>query len=317
MRRWLEHLAALKTSAETRRKYRAAVVGLGEKALRSWTAAELDAHFSAAAGRGLSSSSLALLVAGLRSFFRWAAAVGEVASDPSLVLRCPRRRQAEPDYLTKGEVHKLLYGAYPGFLEPSPRAARNRLLWPLCYWAGLRIGEVCRLKVDDVELLESGLFAVSIRDAKWGSVGRREVADKTTSAMLVYYIENQRARLKPAGDWLFPAGRADSRGKPAALGVRQARRVFDAAWRAAGIHRRGREIHPHILRHSLATHLIQEGRSVPDIQTWMRHRSAQTTLRYVHSRDVANLRRALFRADHLQPKQGRLPLLDALARELK
>jgi integrase/recombinase XerD len=177
---------------------------------------------------------------------------------PDVVPYIPygKKPQTVPTVLSRDEVRRLL--------EAVP-AGRFRLMLQLAYGCGLRVGEVVRLRVRD---LDSGRGVLALRQAK----GRKDRLVPLSPRLL----EELRAywrRARPA-DWLFPGPGASGH---ASIG--QLQRVCRRAVRAAGLTKRAGM---HTLRHSYATHLLEAGTDLPTLQKLLGHNQLATTLRYLH-----------------------------------
>jgi site-specific recombinase XerD len=181
-----------------------------------------------------------------------------VLDRPAVALRIPRPRREHrlPEVLSPGEVARMLSKA---------RNLKHRALLMLLYSAGLRVGEVARLRPADLDT-ERGLLRV--RQGK----GRRDrytlLARKAAEAVRLY-----RAAF-PVDDWLFPGARPGRH-----LTTRSVQRVVAQAARAADLPKR---VTAHTLRHSFATHLLERGTNLRIIQELLGHQAARTTQIYTH-----------------------------------
>jgi site-specific recombinase XerD len=135
----------------------------------------------------------------------------------------------------------------------------------LLYSSGLRVGEVVRLRVADLDVDRR---LVRVRKGKGGKDRYTLLARRAIDAVQVY------RGAYDTGPWLFPGGRPDRH-----LGVRSVQRVVERSARAAGIAKR---VSPHTLRHSFATHLLEAGTNLRIIQELLGHQSARTTQVYTH-----------------------------------
>ncbi len=221
----------------------------------------------------------ALAVAAFRSFYGWLAARGEIGRSPALELERPRVYAAEAPVLTVGEVRALLFGGLED-LPKEPRVLRDRVLLVVMYLAGLRVSEPGRLDVRDL-LWDGPHVSLLLRRAKGAGADVRQELDAEGSALLSLYLQAT-AAWRGRSVALFPAERSG-----AGLSVSRVRAIFEARFRESGLSKRGRRISPHILRHSLATHLLKAGADVREVQGILRHRSLLTTQRYLHVRTGA------------------------------
>mgnify|MGYP001821929321 CR=1 FL=1 len=181
-----------------------------------------------------------------------------VLGQQSVALRIPRPRREHhlPAVLSPEEVARMLR---------KTRNPKHRALLMLLYSAGLRVGEVVRLKPPDLDV-ERGL--VRVRRGK----GRKDrytlLARRAVEAVKLY------RDAYPTDRWLFPGGRPDRH-----LTTRSVQRVVKNAAVAAGI---DKSVTAHTLRHSFATHLLEAGTNLRVIQELLGHQSARTTQIYTH-----------------------------------
>jgi integrase/recombinase XerD len=230
--------------------------------------------------RRYKASSIARSLAAVRSFHRFCVEEGLLAVDPSGDVGAPRVPQGIPKALTEAEVEALL-GAVPG---DGPRPQRDRAILELLYAGGLRISELVGLDLGDVDLLD-GLVRVlgkgskervvplgrSAREAigDYLTTGRPELASKVRTSAL--FLNARGGRLTRQGAWLIVRAAADR----------------------AGL--RGR-LHPHVLRHSCATHMLDRGADIRVVQELLGHASLSTT--QVYTKVSPERLRAVYDAAH-------------------
>ncbi|MBE7411612.1 MAG: site-specific integrase [Leptospiraceae bacterium] len=166
-----------------------------------------------------------------------------------------RRPKSLPEILTKNEIQKIIH---------SINNVKHRLMVSLLYSSGLRISEVLKLKVKDVDL-ES--LTITVRGGK-GNKDRLTIFSESLQNELSAIVQKQNKN-----DYLFPSG-WDSH-KP--LTARSLQAVFKRALKKSGIKK---EASCHSLRHSFATHLLENGTDVCHIQKLLGHRNLNTTMLY-------------------------------------
>lgn len=181
-----------------------------------------------------------------------------VLGKPRLALSIPRPKKESrlPAVLSQSEVARLL---------AAPKNLKHRALLLLLYSSGLRVSELVRLRPDEVDQ-ERGLLRV--RSGKGAKDRYTLLARRATEAIRIY-----RAAY-PTERWLFPGSRQDRH-----LTTRSVQKIVARAARAAGIQK---QVTPHTLRHSFATHLLEGGTNLRIIQELLGHRSSRTTERYTH-----------------------------------
>jgi integrase/recombinase XerC len=229
-------------------------------ALRSWLAAQ--------ARQGRARSTLARRAAGARAFTAWAHRTGHLLVDPGPHLLHPRPDVTLPTVLGVEEAARLLDTAAGLARDGGPVAVRDWAMLELCYAAGLRVSELAGLDLGDVDLGERLVRA-------------RGKGDK--ERVVPFGLPAGRA----LGAWLG-AARPDLLARPTAalflgarggrIGVRQVRDVVHRHAALAAV----RDLAPHGLRHSAATHLLAGGSDLRSVQEVLGHASLATTQRYTH-----------------------------------
>jgi integrase/recombinase XerC len=211
----------------------------------------------------------------LRAFFRFLVRRRLVGQSPVAVLRAPKRARRLPSFLGKDDVARLLNGPPPSG-EPAQDALgrRDEALLEVIYGAGLRVSEACNLDVDDLTS-DGGQGEVKVRQGKGRKDRAVPVGRKATEAVAAYLQDRAAWLVKaPGGDaralFITPRGRR--------LDPRSVRRLLSKREIATGV----RQVSPHALRHSFATHLLGEGADLRSIQEMLGHASLQTTQRYAH-----------------------------------
>jgi len=199
---------------------------------------------------------------------------------PTASLPRPRKRRKLPTVLARSEVRALL---------DAVTNPKHRAILMLAYGAGLRVGEVVRLRPED---LDEARGMLRVRQAK----GRKDRYVMLPRAALEAVRVPGAARA--GGPWLFPGGREGRH-----LTVRSVQRVVKRAARRAGLRK---EVTPHTLRHSFATHLLEGGTDLRYIQELLGHAAPRTTQIYtrVTDRDLKRIRSPL---DELGPNGERGP----------
>jgi integrase/recombinase XerC len=242
------------------------------RVLRSWLAKQRTA--------GAARSTLARRAASVRTFTAWAHGAGLLDVDPGQLLASPRPHRKLPPVLGSAEATALMD---LGFAEGTPIDLRDRLIVEMLYATGMRVGEIVRLDIDD---LDRGRRVVRV----FGK-GSKE-------RMVPYGLAAERA----LDAWLT-RGRADlvvqGSGSALLLGAR-GRRIDQRTVRRIVHERAGRipglpDVGPHGLRHTAATHLLDGGADLRSVQELLGHASLATTQIYTHV-SVDRLRQTYSRA---------------------
>lgn len=221
---------------------------------------EILSHLGELKEKGYASSSIYRALMALRVFFRFLKSEGLIEKDPTVLLESPKMWQLIPEVLTAEEVERLLAAPSDG-----EEGARDRALLETLYATGIRVSELCQLNVHDV-----GEKAVRVL----GKGGKERIVPigETALAAIDAYLGEYR----------------DDRGdhRPLFVTKRGKRMHRTGVWervkyyaRRAGIQK---EISPHTLRHSFATHLLDHGADLRVIQEMLGHADIGTTDRYTH-----------------------------------
>ena len=236
------------------------------------------------ATRRYAKATISRTAASLRSYFGWCARRGVVAQDPSLRLSAPSPDSRLPRVLGHAELERLLESpsaptvdrgadsAGPdgamgsGTTDPLPRDVRDDAVLELLYGSGMRVAELCGLDVDDLQL-DKGVVTVTGK----GSKQRQVLVHATCVAALHEWLAGSRVSMAAATS---PSGALFYNGRGNRLGSRDVRRIVDR--------RSPVPTHPHALRHTFATHLLDGGADLRVVQELLGHASLQTTQVYTH-----------------------------------
>lgn len=227
---------------------------------------DVQAYLGWLAGKGLSSRSRARNLSALRSFYRFLRMEEVIEHDPAAGIESPRGWKKLPRFLSGEEVERLL--SKPD--RKSEAGLRDAVLLELLYDCGLRVSEVAALYADAVDL-ESMLVRVKGKGGKERYVPFGEEA----LTILRLYLE----RMQESNDGERP-GRFLFRGRFGGHLTRQAVwKIIKRHLRASGI---TQSVSPHTLRHSFATHLLNNGADLRAVQMMLGHADISTTQIYTH-----------------------------------
>jgi integrase/recombinase XerD len=215
---------------------------------------------------GLSASSIKLIVVALKIFFRHLAAKGGLKRDPTEALSLPRIERYLPETLNELQVQQLIESVN----VTAPLGLRDRAILELLYASGLRISELSHARLENLSS-DEGILRVTGKGNKTRLV---PVGRKACEALAVY-VENERPKLvKPrSGSEIF-------------LSARGTRLTTVRIWQIVKHHAQhsglDRNVYPHLLRHSFATHLLSNGADLRIIQEMLGHADISTTQVYTH-----------------------------------
>lgn len=238
-------------------------------------------------GRRYARRSIARKLSALRSMLEWAEQRGLIAGNPAVGLTPPKLNRPLPKVMRAADVTRLME-LPPG---DDPEGTRDRAVLELLYGSGLRVAELCGLDLDDVDL--------ATRTVRVTGKGRKErqvpIGGMAARALETYYSSARPellARSSKSGG--SSSDRAavflNRRGKR--LGPRSVRRVMAKYLRAEGM----QEVGPHTLRHSFATHLLDNGADLRAVQELLGHENLATTQIYTHV--SAERLRAVYEQSH-------------------
>ena len=221
--------------------------------------------------------SIARKAASLRRYFAWLAAEGRIPTDPTLGLQVSADRGRLPRVLDARDLDGLLDSPGPDG-EPDWRRRRDDAVLEILYGSGLRVAELCGLRLGDVDLARA---AVTV----WGKGSKERrvpLSAPAVDALDRWLAIRSDVVVPDVGDVMF----GNERGR--ALTPRDVRRIVDR--------RSPRPTHPHALRHTFATHLLDGGADLRAVQELLGHADVATTQRYTHvSRERL---RAAYRTSH-------------------
>lgn len=236
---------------------------LQQKDAMGATRADIAAWMAHMLDRGLSSSTVDRRRACLNSFYRWAVATKLIQENPAATIKAMRVKQKLPQVLSEDEVTKLIVGA---------SGARDKAIVEFLYSTGCRVSELCKASVHDVDFEQN-----SVKVTRKG--GRQDLLPLGLKAMaaLFAWLPLRERIMKEAAPAPTAALFVTKRGRPMnRTYVNEILRFI--TWRAGlSVH-----VHPHMLRHSCATHLLDHGANLRHVQEMLGHSKITTTERYTH-----------------------------------
>lgn len=240
----------------------------------------LAAYHRSMRADGLAASSCRVAMVHLRIFFRYLAATKALPENPAALLVAGGVRRTIPETLTAEHVSKLLESIDPADI---PFGARDRAMLEMLYGSGLRVSELVSLRADQIDW-EDMFLRITGKGGKTRYVPLGGVA----ADALRNYLREGRAKLARQGkrtEVLFLSNRG------AQLTRERIRQIIKARAAAAGL---PENVYPHIMRHSFATHLLENGADLRVIQDMLGHADLATTQIYTHveQKRLVNLHRS-------------------------
>ena len=215
-----------------------------------------------------SKATVARKLATLRSFYKFLVRTNRVSSNPVTAVRTPKQDKKLPRFLEYEEVKKLL--------ETPPAdnwlGARDRAILETLYSTGIRVSELVALNMDDVDFLGE---VIHVR----GKGKKERIAPISSSALQViqHYMEFRNKRAQNNSNFDPRVLFVNKHGRR--LSTRSVRRKMDKYLKMAGL---DPAISPHTLRHSFATHMLNNGADLRSVQELLGHQSLSTTQVYTH-----------------------------------
>jgi integrase/recombinase XerC len=226
----------------------------------------LRAYLSHLMKQGLAKVSIACKLSAIRSFFRYLVREEILPTNPAQATSSPKLDRRLPSFLTLEQVVRLLNA--PDLSTPQGR--RNRALMELLYASGLRVSELVNLNLEQVNLDSREIRA-------WGKGAKERVVlmGKPAAEALRLYLEQDRPKLlkekKTNALFLNQYG--------GRLAQRRVQKILESYANIAGIDKR---VHPHLLRHTFATHLLDGGADLRVVQELLGHADLSSTQIYTH-----------------------------------
>lgn len=216
---------------------------------------------------GIAPRSIARMLSGVRSFYRFLQLDGHIDQDPTELLESPRVPKHLPEVLTLDEVDRILAA-----IDLSlPEGQRDHCMIELLYSCGLRVSEVCNLRISDLFLAE-GFIRVTGKGDKQRIV---PVSPRAVKELGYWFDARRDINVKPEDeDYVFVSAR---RGRHLSRIT-----VFHNIKQYVAAAEIGKEVSPHTFRHTFATHLLEGGASLRAIQEMLGHENIGTTEIYTH-----------------------------------
>jgi site-specific recombinase XerD len=294
--RFLLHLAARRSprTVDAYRRDLASLAAFRDGPVADATLEELEGWVAEMRAAGLAAATVARRVSAVRTYFRHLVLIGMRDENPAASLKLPRRGRNLPRALSPSETERLIDAAN----GTAPRPLRDRALVELLYGAGLRVSEAVGLDKAGVDL-DARVVRVLGKGGKERLVPLGRPAAEAVRRYLALGRPHLDRRYRPE---LFLNARGGALTRAGAFLV--LRRLADKAGLEPG------RVHPHLLRHSFATHLLEGGADLRSVQEMLGHADLGTTERYTHVSD--RRRREAYFAAHPHARR-RKPASDTTA----
>ena len=225
---------------------------------------ELTDHFMSLAREGLSPRSIGRAISSVRGFFRFLLLDGHVRHDPTSEIAAPQGAHKLPRFLTREEVERLLEAPDTN----DPEGVRDRAMIELLYATGVRVSELISLTGASVDVDQGVLFCTGK-----GSKQRRVPVGRSAIAWLQKYQASRRVLLEGKESQRLFVGHG---------GRALTRQSFWSSLKKYASKAGLRDVSPHVLRHSFATHLLEHGADTRSVQAMLGHSDLATTQIYTH-----------------------------------
>ena len=258
----------------------------GDAPLAGLTSQEIRRYAGRLHGQGLNGRSIARLLSAWRAFFRWLVRERLSAANPAIGVKPPKSGKRLPKVLSPDEASQLLGG-----MPETPAEVRDLAILELLYSSGLRRAELVSLDLGDVRAADA-----LVRVTGKGSRTREVPVGRQALLALDAWLQVRPLMARPGCEALFVGVRGD----------RISDRVLSTRveqWaRQRGL---GQHLHPHMLRHSFASHVLQSSGDLRAVQEMLGHASIATTQIYTHL-DFQYLAKA-YDAAHPRARMGKVP----------
>ena len=216
---------------------------------------------------GIAASSQSRIISGIRSFYHFLLLENEIKSDPTELLEMPRKGRKLPDVLTIAEVEQML-----SIIDLSkPNGERNKAIIETLYGCGLRVSELVNLKLSNLHFDEGFIMVTGKGDKQRivpvGSSAVRQIEQYVT------FVRNTHKIMRESEDVLF----LNQRGHKLTRAM-----IFEIVKKFTVLAGITKNVSPHTLRHSFATHLVENGADLRAVQEMLGHASITTTEIYTH-----------------------------------
>ena len=237
-----------------------------DQPLRSLQPAQVRRHLALLHSKGLSPRTLALVLSAWRGCFRWLARQHGFGANPVLGIRAPKASRPLPKALSVEQTERLF--DVPS--ATSPALVRDRAMFELLYSSGLRVGEIVALNAADGRLdLREGEITVTGKGSKTRTVPVGKKAREALQAWLS--VRDGVASAQEVALFVGARGRR--------IGAAGVWKRLQNWTKLSGL---GQSVHPHMLRHSFATHVLQSSQDLRAVQEMLGHASISTTQVYTH-----------------------------------
>ena len=262
-------------STHTRAAYRRDLVAFGDwartvgiNAFGGFDTQHIRAYAAASHRGGLDPRSIQRRLSSLRTFFNYLIREGQLQRNPAVDVAAPKAARRLPEAIDVDRMARLLDGAAPSGANPSPLDARDGAMMELFYSSGLRLAELVGLDLPDLDLCDQTVRVTG----KGGKTRIVPVGSKACSACQAWL--SIRGTVAKADARAVFVGRNGQRIGTRAVQLRVARW---ARLRGLDVH-----VHPHLFRHSFATHLLESSHDLRGVQEMLGHANLSTTQIYTH-----------------------------------
>ena len=212
-----------------------------------------------------SNKTISRYISSLRSFFKYLLKEKKIKNNPMTLVSNPKIEKKLPKFVPYKELEQILNA----FDSNTPLDFRNSLVLELLYSTGIRVGELVNIKISDIELSKQEICILGKgnkeRIVLFGGKCLELINKYLNSFYKIYNINN--------GEYLLLGVRGNK------LNEREVRKIVDEAVHKAGVKL---NISPHVLRHTFATHMLNEGADLRSVQQLLGHESLSTTTIYTH-----------------------------------
>ena len=232
------------------------------------TATSINTYILWLEKNGCASTTISRYIASMKAYFHYMLQIGKIDSDPTLLLRGPINVKKTPNVLSVEEVDRLL--KQPS--DKNNKGIRDKAMLEVAYATGMRVTEIISLNVDDIDLNASSVTCKSKNKQRIIPLGKMSL-----KALEEYMLKARNSLIK------------DENEKALFVNINGKRLTRQGFWKIIKYYKEQahitKDITPHVLRHSFATHLLQNGADLKSIQTMLGHSDISSTQVYMQFQD--------------------------------
>lgn len=238
-------------------------VGINE--LKSVEYSDIRIYLNVLYEKNYSNKTISRHISSLKSFFKYLKKIEVVSNNPMILVSNPKSEKKLPKFLAYKELEEIV----TAYDENTLIGARNSLILELLYSTGIRVSELINIKISDIDNLKKEIIILGK-----GNKERIVLYGKRCEYLIDNYLNKYYPTLNKKNSIYLLLGIHGGK-----INDREVRKIIDEAVRKTGLKM---HISPHVLRHTFATHMLNEGADLKSVQQLLGHESLSTTTIYTH-----------------------------------